>query len=95
MVGELGAMGAGEAFLNVLNDNLWSGRGVRSKPIPESGRDGGAGAGDEGRLVGLKKDGCLRACIIVAVLARCIWMWKAFSRMFSVWLRSRIIVSSF
>lgn len=85
----MGATGAGEGFLNVLNDNLWSGRGVRSKPIPESGRDGGAGAGDEGRLVGLKKDGCLSACIIVAVLAKMYMDVGCFSRMFSVWLRSR------
>lgn len=33
------------------------------KPV-ESGRDGEGGAGEDGRLVGRKKYGFLRACII-------------------------------
>lgn len=45
----------------MFKDNLLRGR-ERSIPMPESGREGGAG--DEGRLLGLKKAGFLRACIM-------------------------------
>lgn len=61
--------GAGDARLNVLSDNLFRGRAVRSNPIPESEREGGAGAGEEGWLVGRKKDGLtllrVSACMVV------------------------------
>lgn len=49
--GEAAGVGAGDARLNVLSDNLFRGR-----PISESGRGGTTGAGEEGWLVGRKKD---------------------------------------
>jgi hypothetical protein len=57
-------VGAGEGRRKLLNDdNLVSGRGVRSGA---SGRGVAAsGAGEEGRLVGRKKDGALIEFIIV------------------------------
>lgn len=50
--GEAVGVGAGDARLNVLSDNLFRGR-----PIPESGGGGTTGAGEEGWLVGRKNDG--------------------------------------
>lgn len=60
---------AGEGRLKLLNDNRLTVR-ERSDAKPDSRRgdevaEGDNGAGDEGRLVGRKKEGCLRACIIV------------------------------
>lgn len=46
--------GTGDARLKLLRDSLLRGRAVRSTV---SGREGGTGAGEVGRLEGLKKDG--------------------------------------
>lgn len=59
-------MGAGEGRRKALReDSLLSGRATRSKLTAESGREGGAGPGDEGLLAGRKKEGVLSALIIV------------------------------
>lgn len=58
----LGA-GAGEALLKLFKDNFVRGL-ERSMPIPESGREGGGGAGDVGLLEGRKDRGFLRECIM-------------------------------
>lgn len=63
--------GAGDARLKVLSDNLFRGRAVRSNPIPESGREGGAGAGEEGRLVGRKKEGLTLLRVSACIVAEC------------------------
>jgi hypothetical protein len=65
-VAALGGAGAGDGRRNVVNDNLFKGR-ERSKDTPESEREGcaGAGAGEEGRLVGRKK-GVLSAYMLAA-----------------------------
>lgn len=63
--------GAGDARLKVLSDNLFRGRAVRSKPMPESGREGGAGAGEEGRLVGRKNDGLTLLRVSACIVAGC------------------------
>ena len=47
--------------LKFENDSLDIERETRSFATTESGRDGGAG--EVGRLMGLKKEGVLRACI--------------------------------
>ena len=65
----IGGPGAGDARLNVVKESLFKGR-ERSKPTPESGRDGGAGAGDDGRLLGRKKEGVLMACMATTM---CVW----------------------
>lgn len=62
-----GGPGAGDARLKGVKDNLLSGR-ERSMPMPESGRDGGAGAGDDGRLAGRRKEGVLMACIVKRIM---------------------------
>jgi hypothetical protein len=50
--------GAGDGRRKVLSESLLSGRAPRSKPMPESGREGGGvGAGEDGRLFGRRNAG--------------------------------------
>lgn len=54
-----GGPGAGDARLKVVKESLFRGR----ERSTDSGRESGAGAGDDGRLAGRRKEGVLMACI--------------------------------
>jgi hypothetical protein len=59
---------AEDARLKELNANLLRGRDIRSRPPPQSRLDGGNWAGEEGRLVGRRKDEVLMACIVAVCI---------------------------